>query len=32
MAEIMKYTPTAGMTADQRNEAGYYAVIKAWVQ
>ena len=32
MAEIMKYTPTAGMAADQRNEAGYYAVIKAWVQ
>ena len=32
MAEIMKYTPTVGMTADQRNEAGYYAVIKAWVQ
>lgn len=32
MAEIMKYTPTAGMTADQRNEAGYYAVIKGWVQ
>ena len=32
MAEIMKYTPTVGMTADRRNEAGYYAVIKAWVQ
>ena len=32
MAEIMKYTPTVGMTADQRNEAGYYVVIKAWVQ
>ena len=32
MAEIMKYTPTVGMTADQRNEAGYYAVFKAWVQ
>ena len=32
MAEIMKYTPTVGMTADQRNETGYYAVIKAWVQ
>ena len=32
MAEIMKYTPTVGMTADQRNEAEYYAVIKAWVQ
>lgn len=32
MTEIMKYTPTVGMTADQRNEAEYYAVIKAWVQ
>lgn len=32
MAEIMSYTPTVGMTADQRKEAGYYAVIKAWVQ
>ena len=32
MTEIMKYTPTVGMTAEQRNEAGYYAVIKAWVQ
>lgn len=32
MAEIMKYTPTVGMTTDQRNEAGYYAIIKSWVQ
>ena len=32
MAEIMSFYPTVGMPADQRNEAGYYAVIKAWVQ
>ena len=32
MAEIMSFYPTAGMPADQRIEAGYYAVIKAWVQ
>lgn len=32
MAEIMKYTPTVGMVASERNEAGYYAVIKSWVQ
>lgn len=32
MAEIMSFNPTVGMTADQRNEAGYYAVIKAWVE
>lgn len=32
MAEIIKYTPTVGMTADQRNEKGYYAAIKVWVQ
>lgn len=32
MTEIIKYTPTVGMTTEQRNEAGYYAVIKAWVQ
>lgn len=32
MAEIMSFNPTVGMTADQRNDAGYYAVIKAWVE
>lgn len=32
MAEIMSFYPTVGMPADQRIEAGYYAVIKAWVQ
>lgn len=32
MAEIMSFYPTVGMPADQRNEAGYYAAIKAWAQ
>ena len=32
MSEIMSFYPTVGMPADQRNEAGYYAVINAWVQ
>lgn len=32
MSEIVKYIPTMGMSASQRNDAGYYGVIKAWVQ
>lgn len=32
MAEIMSFNPTVGMPAEQRNEAGYYAIFKAWVQ
>lgn len=32
MGEIVKYIPTAGMSAAQRNDEGYYAIMKAWVQ